>query len=87
MRRGPLEDAKEAVLAALLKLNAEDSFNIIAFSEDTHLFSSTMVLATKEAVGEATLWINTKFNAVGGTDILTPLTQVCSDSQHIMNGK
>ena len=87
MRGGPLENTKNALLAALLNLNTQDSFNIIAFNENTCLFSSTMVLATKEAVGNATLWINTNFNAEGGTNILNPLSQVCADSQHILNGK
>ncbi|KAL6335238.1 hypothetical protein AAG906_029472 [Vitis piasezkii] len=75
MRGRPLENTKDAVLAALLNLNTQDSFNIIAFNGDTCLFSSTMVLATKEEVGNATQWINTNFTAGGGTNILNPLSQ------------
>ena len=87
MRGRPLENTKDAVLAALLNLNTQDSFNIIAFNGDTRLFSSTMVLATEEEVGNATQWINTNFTAEGGTNILNPLSQVCADSQNILNGK
>ncbi|XP_028052285.1 von Willebrand factor A domain-containing protein 5A-like isoform X1 [Camellia sinensis] len=75
MRDGPIENAKSALLAALSKLSLIDSFNIIAFNVDTQLFSSSMVLATKEAKENATQWISRNFIAEGGTNILLPLTQ------------
>ncbi|XP_044472006.1 von Willebrand factor A domain-containing protein DDB_G0286969 isoform X3 [Mangifera indica] len=71
----PLEDTKNALSAALSKLDPKDLFNIIAFNGETHLFSTSMELATKEAVERATQWIGVNFIAEGGTDILRPLTK------------
>lgn len=75
MRGGPLEIAKNALLEALSNLNPGDSFNIIAFNESTHLFSSSMELVTEEATITATHWVDSKFIAEGGTNILLPLNQ------------
>ena len=76
MKGSPLENVKNALLASLSQLNAHDTFNIIAFNEDFYLFSPTMTPATEEAISNATQWIDTMFNAKGGTNILLPLTQV-----------
>ncbi|CAK9150109.1 unnamed protein product [Ilex paraguariensis] len=73
MQGGPLENAKDALLAALYKLNPVDSFNIIAFNGNTSLFSSSMHLATKEAIENAVKWISINFIAEGSTNILLPL--------------
>ncbi|XP_057977482.1 uncharacterized protein LOC131164366 isoform X2 [Malania oleifera] len=75
MRGRPLENSKNALLAALSKLNALDYFNIIAFNGDSRLFSSSMELATKEAIENATEWIGLNFIAEGGTNIWLPLNQ------------
>ncbi|KAK9281392.1 hypothetical protein L1049_004292 [Liquidambar formosana] len=75
MRGGPLEDAKNVLLSALSELNPQDSFNIIAFNGDTHLLSSSMELVTKEAIENASQWIDINFIAEGGTNILFPLNQ------------
>ncbi|KAM7471879.1 hypothetical protein LguiA_010062 [Lonicera macranthoides] len=75
MRGSPLENTTEALIAALFKLNPLDSFNIIAFNNDTLLFSSSMELATEEAIEKATQWISTYFIADGGTNVLLPLNQ------------
>lgn len=80
MRGKPLDDTKTALLSALSKLCPEDSFNIIAFNGETFLFSSSMKLATNEAIDNATEWVNINFIAGGGTNILLPLNQVF-DSQ------
>ncbi|GLT62863.1 hypothetical protein SLA2020_354660 [Shorea laevis] len=69
----PLEDTKNALSGALSKLNPKDSFNIIAFSEKTLMFSTSMELATNEAVERAVEWIGTNFIAGGGTNIFTPM--------------
>ncbi|XP_059645088.1 uncharacterized protein LOC132286730 isoform X2 [Cornus florida] len=75
MRGVPLENAKNALAAALSMLNPEDSFNIIAFNENTRLFSSSMELASKVTIENAMQWINTNLIADGVTNILLPLNQ------------
>lgn len=73
----PLENAKNALLASLSNLNRDDTFNIIAFNGEVHLFSSSMELATNEAMLKAKEWASTNLTANGGTNILLPLKQVC----------
>lgn len=75
MKGLPLENTKIALSAALSKLGPTDSFNIIAFNEEAYLFSSSMVLASKEAIENGTNWINVNFIAGGGTNILLPLNK------------
>ncbi|XP_043706008.1 inter alpha-trypsin inhibitor, heavy chain 4 [Telopea speciosissima] len=70
-----LENVKNGMCAALSKLNPEDSFNIIAFNGETYLFSSSLELATKETIENASQWISINFIAGGGTNILLPLNQ------------
>ncbi|XP_026447079.1 inter-alpha-trypsin inhibitor heavy chain H4-like isoform X3 [Papaver somniferum] len=74
MQGRPLQSVKDALLAALRKLNQEDSFSLIAFSGETFLFSSTLQLATTDTIEKATQWMQT-FVAAGGTNILQPLSQ------------
>ncbi|GMI84328.1 hypothetical protein like AT1G19110 [Hibiscus trionum] len=73
MQGSPLESTKNAISAALCKLSPEDSFNIIAFSSETFQFSTSMELASKEAIERATEWINTKSTVGGGTNLFIPL--------------
>ncbi|KAF8388713.1 hypothetical protein HHK36_025393 [Tetracentron sinense] len=75
MQGRPLENAKNALSAALSKLNPQDFFSIIAFNGETYLFSSSMELATEETIENAIQWIDIKFVAEGGTNILLPLNQ------------
>ncbi|XP_042484181.1 uncharacterized protein LOC122064532 [Macadamia integrifolia] len=75
MKGRPLENVKNGLCAALSKLNPEDSFNIIAFNGETYLFSSSLELATKETIENASQWISINFIAGGGTNILLPLNQ------------
>lgn len=84
MREGPLENTKVALLAVLSKLSPLDYFNIIAFNESTLLFSSSLELATKEAIENATQWISRNFISEGGTNILIPLNQVLDSIQCYM---
>lgn len=76
MAGSPLEGAKTAILSSLSKLNPQDTFNIIAFDGEVHLFSPSMELATEEATSKATEWIIKNLNGNGGTNILLPLQQV-----------
>lgn len=76
---GPLENAKDALFAALYKLNPVDYFNIIAFNGNTSVFSSSMELATEDAIRNATQWISINFIAEGGTNMSLPLNQVSTN--------
>ncbi|KAK9066149.1 hypothetical protein SSX86_013470 [Deinandra increscens subsp. villosa] len=75
MQDDPLEKSKDALIGCLSELNQEDSFNIIAFNEDIQLFSSSLELATNEAITNATKWMNKNLVAEGGTNLLIPLKQ------------
>ncbi|ONK65383.1 uncharacterized protein A4U43_C07F36540 [Asparagus officinalis] len=75
MEGKPLENVKNALSSALLELSSSDKFNIIAFNEETHPFSSSLELATEEMIGDATQWISKSFVAAGGTNILRPLNE------------
>lgn len=76
MREKPIEDTQSALFAALSKLDSEDLFGVIAFNDETHLFSSSMMPATMKAIENVTQWITLNFIAGGGTKILLPLNQV-----------
>lgn len=76
MRGKPLEDTKSAIFAALSELIPGDSFNVIAFNDEAYLFSSSLELATKEAIEKATEWIGMNFVAGGGTNLSLPLNKV-----------
>ncbi|KAM3747127.1 hypothetical protein ACB098_05G013000 [Castanea mollissima] len=75
MKGDPLEFTKNALVASLSKLNPEDNFNIIGFNQEVHLFSSTMKLATKEAISNAIEWVGTNLIGNGSTNILLPLNE------------
>ncbi|RDX68996.1 Inter-alpha-trypsin inhibitor heavy chain H5 [Mucuna pruriens] len=75
MKGSPLENIKNALLTSLSQLNAQDTFNIIAFNGAVYLFSSSMETATEEAILNATKWVDTNFIANGDTNIMLPLTQ------------
>ncbi|KAJ9547952.1 hypothetical protein OSB04_020495 [Centaurea solstitialis] len=75
MKGKTIEATKSALIAALSKLDQEDSFGIMAFNEQTHLYSSTLELATMESIKNATKWIETNFLPGGGTNIAIALDQ------------
>lgn len=73
----PIESVKNELLASLSKLNPQDSFNIISFNSESHLFSPTMVLATHGSILKATQWLSSIILTTdGGTNIMQPLKQV-----------
>ncbi|KAL6010595.1 hypothetical protein ACLOJK_001029 [Asimina triloba] len=74
MRGKQLENAKNALMSALFKLTPEDSFGIIAFNGETHLFSSSLESATMEVLERATKWMSDNIVAGGDTNIMTPLS-------------
>lgn len=76
MRGDPFEKSKHAIITSLLKLNQQDLFNIIAFNEGIQSFSSSLELATKETIRNATEWMWKTLVAEGDTNLMCPLKQV-----------
>lgn len=76
MRGKLIDDTKNALSAALSKLDPDDSFSIIAFNGDIYKFSTSMELASSDAVERAIEWININFVAGGDTNLLHPLNMV-----------
>ncbi|KAJ0676729.1 putative von Willebrand factor, type A, von Willebrand factor A-like domain superfamily [Helianthus annuus] len=75
MKGRTIEATKSAVIAALSKLDQEDSFSILAFNDQTFLYSSTLELATEEALQKATDWMGMNFIPGGGTNMSIALDQ------------
>ncbi|CAL0315471.1 unnamed protein product [Lupinus luteus] len=85
MKGSPLENIKNALLSSISQLNSQDTFNIIAFNGEVNLWSSSMELATEEAILKATKWVDTNFIANGGTNIFLPLTKAMKLFQKSMD--
>ena len=83
MRGKLIDHTKNALSAALSKLNPHDSFSIIAFNGEIYQFSKSMELASKDAVERAIEWINMNFIAGGDTNILHLLNAVIQYSYKI----
>ncbi|XP_076888220.1 uncharacterized protein LOC143538588 [Bidens hawaiensis] len=75
MKGRTIEATKSAVIVALSKLDQGDSFNIMAFNDQTYLYSSTLELATEEALQKAGDWIGMNFIPGGGTNMSLALSQ------------
>ncbi|GKA21959.1 inter-alpha-trypsin inhibitor heavy chain-related protein, partial [Tanacetum coccineum] len=75
MKGRTIKATKIAVVAAMSKLDQGDSFNIMAFNDQTYLYSSTLELATQEALQKATNWIGMNFITGGGTNMSATLNQ------------
>ncbi|KAE8735296.1 TMEM184C protein [Hibiscus syriacus] len=73
MQGKSFESAKNAINTALSKLSPQDSFNIIAFCDETFLFSTSMVSASDEEVERASDWIAKDHSEGAGTNIFIPL--------------
>lgn len=70
---GPsIEQAKEALIAALASLSPQDSFNIIAFSNTSEKLFTKPTMANEKNIWTAELWLN-KITADGGTEMLPAL--------------
>ncbi|KAL2933117.1 hypothetical protein RDABS01_016236 [Bienertia sinuspersici] len=82
MKGDPIESVKKVVLAFLSNLNQDDFFNIIAFSGEIHVFSSSMELATHEALQRVSEWISVKLIPEGNTNILLPIKQALEMLSH-----
>ncbi|XP_023744322.1 uncharacterized protein LOC111892509 [Lactuca sativa] len=85
MKGRTIEATKSAIVTALSKLDQKDSFSIMAFNDQTFLFSSTLELATKEALDNANEWIGMNFIPGGGTNMsiaLDKAVEMLSGSKH-----
>nr|GFB46145.1 hypothetical protein [Tanacetum cinerariifolium] len=74
MKGRTIEAIKIVVVTAMLKLDQGDSFNVMAFNDQTY-YSSTLKLATKEALQKVTDWIGMNFIDGSGTNMSAALNQ------------
>ena len=65
----PIEKAKETMKLALDNLYPSDTFNLITFSGDEHILFPEPVPATKENLGKAQTFLETREGS-GGTEMM-----------------
>lgn len=75
-----INEAKNALLLALDRLQPGDHFNVIEFNSVTHMLFDDAQPATSDAVSRAKAWVNA-LNANGGTEILDALQHALKDEQ------
>ena len=73
MQAGSMEQAKSSLQLALLQLNNKDSFNIIAFDNDTELLFPVTHMASAHNISTAQQFID-GLSANGGTEMYRPLS-------------
>lgn len=73
MQGGSMEQAKASLQLALLQLKNKDSFNVIAFDDDTELLFPITQMASEQNINTAQLFID-DLNADGGTEMYRPLS-------------
>ena len=73
MQGGSMEQAKTSLQLALLQLNNKDSFNIIAFDDNTELLFSITQMASAQNISRAQKFID-DLRAGGGTEMYRPLS-------------
>lgn len=73
MQGGSMEQAKASLQLALLQLNNSDSFNIIAFDNETELLFPVTHMASADNISTAQQFIN-NLSANGGTEMYRPLS-------------
>jgi Ca-activated chloride channel family protein len=73
MQGQSMEQAKASLKLAVLQLNANDSFNIIAFDDDTQLLFPNTKMSSKQNIQEAQVFID-DLSADGGTEMYRPLS-------------
>ncbi len=78
----PLEKAKEAMQLAIEGLNPNDTFNIIAFSDDTKTLFDKPVLSTSDNIAKAKKFLSESTSG-GGTELMKAMKAALepSDSQ------
>lgn len=75
MQGKPIENVKNAISTAVSELEEGDYFNIVTFNDELHSFSSCLEKVNGKTTENAINWMNSKFVAQGGTDIMHPLTE------------
>ena len=73
MQAGSMEQAKASLQLALLQLNNKDSFNIIAFDNDTELLFPITHMASTDNISKGQQFID-GLSADGGTEMYRPLS-------------
>jgi len=73
MKGKSMEQAKTSLQLAILQLNNKDSFNIIAFDDDTQLLFPTTKIAVPLKIQKALVFID-DLSADGGTEMYRPLS-------------
>ncbi len=73
MQGGSMQQAKASLQLALLQLNNNDSFNIIAFDNETELLFPVTHMASAENISTAQKFID-NLRANGGTEMYRPLS-------------
>ncbi|MBI1747337.1 MAG: VWA domain-containing protein [Acidobacteria bacterium] len=68
-----IEQAKQALKFGLRRLHAGDSFNLITFATEVHLFKNQLQTASKDNVEAAVKFVD-QIAAMGGTNIYEALT-------------
>lgn len=68
-----IKQAKAALIQAMDYLNAQDSFNIIAFNDQTNPLFTNSQVASKDNRSQAKKWIS-RLHSGGGTEMLPALT-------------
>lgn len=73
MQGGSMEQAKASLQLAISQLNYKDSFNIIAFDDNTELLFPLTQMASKQNINKAQHFID-DLSADGGTQMYRPLS-------------
>ncbi len=73
MQGGSMEQAKASLQLALLQLNDKDSFNIIAFDNESELLFPITQMASEKTLNKAQNFID-NLSADGGTEMYRPLS-------------
>ncbi len=74
MAGSSIEQAREALLAAVERLRPEDTFNLLRFSDRTGVFSETFLAADDDSRSRAAAWVR-GLEAGGGTEIFGALLE------------
>ncbi|HEV8434665.1 MAG TPA: marine proteobacterial sortase target protein [Thermoanaerobaculia bacterium] len=75
-----INEAKNALLLALDRLQPSDRFNVIEFNSTTEMLFDTAQPATTDAISRAKAWVNA-LHANGGTEILDAIQHALRDEQ------
>jgi Ca-activated chloride channel family protein len=73
-----IAQAKDALLAALAQLHADDYFNIIEFDNDYSMLFTSSRQAFPATVAEGRAWVE-RLSANGGTQMMAPLVKALED--------